>query len=169
MLRWFSRVYVKKNSWTILPKLVTRLHATAALWVRIQTFSIVNGWHKQRSSRNTLVRQKIWKKRFFTTAGFRKTKEAFSFLTLFWRLQVIKFDNAFLFGLANFGTSDLPLWCGRLKIWVKTQLRPQFTNKLWIEPNSVGTLLLFRIPAMWKSRVGKLLSSSLFCTGPFFR
>jgi hypothetical protein len=45
-----------------MAKLVAHLHATAALWVRIQT-SLKNTEYKiQKSGQHTLARQKIYKK-----------------------------------------------------------------------------------------------------------
>ncbi len=43
-------------------KLVARLLATAALWVRIQISKIQNGRHKQRGGQHTLARQKKYTK-----------------------------------------------------------------------------------------------------------
>jgi hypothetical protein len=50
-----------------MAKLVARLLASAALWVRmidsLHLSKIQNGRHKQRSGQNTLARQKILEKR----------------------------------------------------------------------------------------------------------
>jgi hypothetical protein len=45
-------------------KLVARLLATAALWVRVQiSLKKIHKGHKQKSGQHTLARQKIYKKR----------------------------------------------------------------------------------------------------------